>query len=280
MMADLDELLRLARDTAITAGELALRRRTEGVQVADHKSSPVDVVTMADRETESLIRSLLAEARPDDGFLGEEGGADTGTSGLTWVVDPIDGTVNYLYGIPHWAVSIAVVEGDPDPLTWRALAGAVVNPAAGEVYTAADALGAFSGNQQLFVQEPVSLSQSLVGTGFAYDSGVRGEQGAVVAALLPLVRDIRRFGTASLDLCNVATGRLNGYFERTLKPWDHAAGALVAREAGASVIGLRGEPASSDFLISAPPELASTLESVLLELGAGGSRLAETPENG
>jgi len=267
-MAHLDELLRIARDTATTAGELALRRRGEGVLIADHKSSPVDVVTMADREAENLIRSLLADARPNDGFLGEEGGADTGTSGLTWVVDPIDGTVNYLYGIPHWAVSIAVVEGDPDPLTWRALAGCVVNPPTGEIYTATDAGGAFSGNQQLRVVEPDSLEQSLIGTGFAYDSATRAEQGAVVAGLLPLVRDIRRFGTASLDLCNVATGRLNGYFERTLKPWDHAAGALVAREAGAVVGGLRGAPADASFILAAPPELASTLELALLRLGA------------
>jgi len=267
-MPALDELLRLARDTAITAGALALQRRGEGVLVADHKSSPVDVVTMADRETEALIRSLLADARPNDGFLGEEGGADTGTSGLTWVVDPIDGTVNYLYGIPHWAVSIAVVEGDPDPLTWRALAGCVTNPASGEIYTAADALGAFSGNQQLRVAEPVSLSQSLVGTGFSYDSQTRARQGAVVAGLLPQVRDIRRFGAASLDICDVATGRLNGYFERGLKPWDHAAAALVAKEAGASVLGLRGAAADSSFFLAAPAELASTLERELLALGA------------
>ena len=266
-MSPLDELLRIATDTATTAGELALRRRIEGVQVADHKSSPVDVVTMADRETENLIRSLLAEARPNDGFLGEEGGAEAGTSGLTWVVDPIDGTVNYLYGIPHWAVSIAVVEGDPDPATWRALAGCVVNPSTGEIYTATDAGGAFSGNQQLRVAEPDSLEQALVGTGFSYDSDDRARQGAVVAGLLPLVRDIRRIGAASLDLCGVATGRLNCYFERGLKPWDHAAAGLVAREAGAAVVGLRGAPANASFLLAAPPELASTLEEALLRLG-------------
>jgi len=261
-----DELLSLALNTAVTAGALAHRRRTEGVEVADHKSSPVDVVTLADRETENLIRSLLADARPDDGFLGEEGGAEAGSSGLTWVVDPIDGTVNYLYGIPHWAVSIAVVEGDPDPLTWRALAGCVTNPVAGEIFTATDAGGAFSGNQQLRVAEPASLAQSLIGTGFSYDSQTRARQGAVVAELLPLVRDIRRFGTASLDLCAVATGRLNGYFETGLKPWDHAAAALVAREAGAAVVGLGGAPASDAFILAAPPELLSVLERELSKL--------------
>ena len=253
------ELLEIARATAVTAGALAHRRRVEGVQVADHKSSPVDVVTLADRETETLIRSLLADARPDDGFLGEEGGAERGSSGLTWVVDPIDGTVNYLYGIPHWAVSIAVVEGEPDPLRWRALAGCVTNPVTGEIYTATDAGGAFSGNQQLRVAEPASMAQSLIGTGFSYDSAKRGRQGAVVAGLLPVVRDIRRFGAASLDLCAVATGRLNGYFEAGLAPWDHAAAALVAREAGARVEGRDGEAPSADWVLAAPPELASAL---------------------
>jgi myo-inositol-1(or 4)-monophosphatase len=262
-----DDLLAIARSTALTAGDLALRRRIEGVEVADHKSSPVDVVTLADRETETLIRSLLAEARPDDGFLGEEGGADAGTSGLTWVVDPIDGTVNYLYGIPHWAVSIAVVEGEPDPTTWRALAGCVVNPVSGEIYSATAGGGAFSGNQQLGVAEAPSLDQALIGTGFGYDAEKRGRQGAVVAGLLPRVRDIRRFGAASLDLCAVATGRLNGYFERGLQPWDHAAAALVVREAGGVVAGLGGAPASAGFLLATSVGLAGELENTLLELG-------------
>jgi myo-inositol-1(or 4)-monophosphatase len=262
-----DDLLAIARSTALTAGDLALRRRIEGVEVADHKSSPVDVVTLADRETETLIRSLLAEARPHDGFLGEEGGADVGTSGLTWVVDPIDGTVNYLYGIPHWAVSIAVVEGDPDPTTWRALAGCIVNPVSGEIYSATAGGGAFSGNQQLRVGEAPSLDQALLGTGFGYDAEKRGRQGAVVAALLPRVRDIRRFGAASLDLCAVATGRLNGYFERGLQPWDHAAAALVVREAGGVVAGFGGGPASAEFLLATSAGLARELENTLVELG-------------
>ena len=263
-----DDLLSIARRVAIEAGELARQRRSEGVEVADRKSSPVDIVTEADRETERLIRSLLAEARPDDGFFGEESDASSSSSGLHWIVDPIDGTVNFLYGIPHYAVSIAVVEGEPDPLTWRALAACVVNPASGEVFTATEGGGAHLGDTRLEVAPAVELAQALIGTGFAYDSGMRGRQGAAVAQLLPLVRDIRRMGTASLDLCAVASGRLNAYFERTLSPWDHAAGALIAREAGARVSGLNGAAPSRDFIIAAAPQLADDLEAALLELGA------------
>ncbi len=261
------ELLALAHRIALEAGALAKRRREEGVTVAASKSSPVDIVTEADRETEQLIRTALKDARPDDGFFGEESGAEKGTSGLTWVVDPIDGTVNFLYGIPHYAVSIAVVEGEPDPLTWTALAAAVVNPASGEFFTATAGGGAFLGRTQLHVAPAVELSQALVATGFAYDSGERGRQGSVISQLLPSVRDIRRLGTASLDLCFVASGRMNAYFERTLSPWDHAAGALIAREAGATVKGLGDAAPSRDFILAAHPELALRLERELVRLG-------------
>jgi myo-inositol-1(or 4)-monophosphatase len=261
------DLLRIARSTALQAGELAALRLAEGVEVAASKSSPVDIVTEADREVEALIRSLLADARPLDGFFGEESDAAESESGLTWIVDPIDGTVNYLYGFPHYAVSIAVVDGGPDPLNWRALAGCVFNPATGELYTAAEGSGAFLGEKQLRVASTVPLSQALIGTGFAYDSGMRAQQGALVAQLLPLVRDIRRMGTASLDLCAVAAGRLNGYFERTLNPWDHAAGALIAREAGATVKGLGDAAPSHEFILAAEPDLALLLEATLAELG-------------
>jgi myo-inositol-1(or 4)-monophosphatase len=262
------DLLSIARDVTLKAGALAKLRRSEGVEVAAAKSSPVDIVTEADRETERLIRSLLAQARPDDGFYGEESDASGSTSGLHWIVDPIDGTVNFLYGIPHYAVSIAVVEGDPDPLTWKALAACVFNPASGEVFTAELGGGAFLGDTAIHVAPAVELSQALVATGFAYDSQMRGRQGAVVAQLLPEVRDIRRMGTASLDLCAVATGRVNAYFERTLSPWDHAAGALIAREAGATVKGLADAAPSRDFILAAEPSLAVMFEKRLVELGA------------
>ncbi|MGV8885536.1 MAG: inositol monophosphatase family protein [Microbacteriaceae bacterium] len=261
------DLLSIARTIAVQAGELAALRRAEGVEVAASKSSPVDIVTAADRETEALIRALVADARPDDGFFGEESDAGVGSSGLTWIVDPIDGTVNYLYGFPHYAVSIAVVEGGPDPLEWRALAGCVVNPATGEVFTATEGGGAFLGEEEIRVASAVPLSEALVGTGFAYDSDMRALQGAIAAQLLPRVRDLRRMGAASLDLCAVAAGRLDAYYERTLSPWDHAAGALIAREAGARVTGLAGAAPSHDFVLAAEPQLAELLEAALVQFG-------------
>ncbi|GAA3736364.1 inositol monophosphatase family protein [Leifsonia bigeumensis] len=261
------ELLELATRIAVTTGDLIARRRAEGVRVAASKSSLEDVVTDADREAETLIRSLIAEARPEDGFLGEESGAEAGTSGLTWVVDPIDGTVNYLYGIRQYAVSIAVVEGEPEPETWRALAGVVVNPAADEVFAASVGGGATLNGLPIRVAPPVDLSQALVGTGFGYLAERRVEQAKVLVGLVAQVRDIRRQGSAALDLCAVATGRLNAYFERGLKPWDHAAGGLIAAEAGARVSGRGGASASSEFLVAAEPSVAAALESVLDEPG-------------
>jgi myo-inositol-1(or 4)-monophosphatase len=261
-------LLSIARSIALEAGELAATARRGRVEVADRKSSPVDVVTQVDRDVESLIRGRLAEARPADAFFGEESGGAGGTSGLTWLVDPIDGTVNYLYGIPHYAVSIAVVEGDADPQAWRALAAAVLNPATGELFTATAAGGAFLGSTSIRVAEPVDLEHALVATGFAYSQQVRGEQGAAVAGLLSRVRDIRRMGTASLDLCAVASGRVDAYFERTLSPWDHAAGALIAHEAGAVVTGLEGARADHRFLLAGHAQVVAALEPVLREVGA------------
>tara|TARA_R110000868_G_scaffold411750_1_gene708739 strand:+ start:40135 stop:40959 length:825 start_codon:yes stop_codon:yes gene_type:complete len=261
------ELLDFARTLALDAAELAARRRREGVEVADTKSSPVDVVTAVDREVEAFIRARIADARPRDGFFGEESDAGATESGLTWIVDPIDGTVNYLYGIPHYAVSIAVVEGEPDPQTWTALAACVTNPATGETFTARAGEGAQLGGEPIRVAEPVPLGLALVATGFAYSAETRARQGALVAELLPTVRDIRRQGTASLDLCFVAAGRLNAYFERTLSPWDHAAGALIAQEAGALVTGWDGARAGRDFILAAQPEVAEALVAQLSKLG-------------
>lgn len=253
------ELLEIAATVARRAAAFALQRRRDGVEVAASKSSLSDIVTRADRETEQLIRDALAAARPRDGFLGEESGGGSSDSGLTWVVDPIDGTVNYFYGIPAWAVSIAVVEGDPDPATWRTLAGAVVNPVLGEVYTAYTGGGARLNGAPIHVNTGVDMELALVGTGFGYDAEVRRRQAAFVDQLIGDVRDIRRIGAASLDLCSVAAGRLDAYFERGLNPWDHAAGALIAQEAGARVAGLGGGPAGRRLLMAAAPDLFDRL---------------------
>lgn len=266
-MASSSDLLAIASSIARQAGELALRRRAEGVTVAATKSSLEDVVTEADHETENLIRSLISEARPDDGILGEEGDTLVGSSGLTWVVDPIDGTVNYLYGIRQYAVSIAVVEGDPDPATWSALAGVVVNPSLDELFSAQAGGGATLNGAAIRVAPHVELSQAMIGTGFGYRAERRVEQAQVLARLIGRIRDIRRQGSAALDLCEVAMGRLNGYFESGLHPWDHAAAALIAAEAGAHVGGLRGARPSVDFTLAAEPEVAVALEELLIECG-------------
>ncbi|WP_022882252.1 inositol monophosphatase family protein [Gryllotalpicola ginsengisoli] len=270
MTAALDELLDLARSTAVAAAELIAARRAEGVEVAALKSSPVDVVTVADRESETLIRGLLADARPGDGFLGEETGlGDASTTGVTWVVDPIDGTVNYLYGIPAYNVSIAAVEGGADPAEWTALAGAVVNPVLSEVYTATRGGGAFLGSRRLAVNADVDLGVALVGTGFGYTEERRRAQAAVIGRLLPRVRDIRRMGSAALDLCSVAAGRLDAYYEQGIHPWDHAAGALIATEAGAKVGGLGDDAPSERLALAAHPSLYAQLETALVESGFG-----------
>ncbi|GAB2710323.1 myo-inositol-1(or 4)-monophosphatase [Microbacterium marinum] len=236
---DAAALADLALDIAREAGDLARRRREEGVAIAATKSALADIVTEADREVELLIRARLDEARPDDGFLGEESGAERGVSGITWVVDPIDGTVNYAYGMPHYAVSIAAVEGEPDPVTWSALAGVVHNPATGEMFSAVRGGGSFLGSRRLAVSE-VGEAGGLVATGFGYDPATHAGDLARVATVMPLLRDLRRAGAASLDLAYVASGRLDGYFERGLHPWDHAAGALLVEEAGGVVTGAPG----------------------------------------
>ncbi|MCS5723821.1 inositol monophosphatase [Herbiconiux sp. CPCC 203407] len=266
------ELLAIARAIGVEAGSLIAHRRAEGVTIAASKSAPEDVVTFADRESEDFIRARLAELRPEDGFLGEEstGSATPGTSGIVWVVDPIDGTVNYLYDIPAYAVSIAAVAvtpGDPiDAEHWQALAGVVVNPVLGEVFSASLGGGAHLGDRRLQANTGVELSQALVGTGFAYSAELRVKQAAVVQGLVGRVRDIRRAGSAALDLCSVAAGRLDAYGERGLNAWDHAAGALIAREAGARVSGFEGAAESTIMTFAAAPDLADQLEPLFFDL--------------
>jgi myo-inositol-1(or 4)-monophosphatase len=239
------ELLGLARRVAREAGERITQLRAEGVSVAATKSSDVDVVTEADRASESLIRRRLLDERPDDGFLGEEGDDVRGSSRVRWVVDPIDGTVNYLYGIPAYAVSVAAsVDGE-------VVAGVVLNPATGEEFAALRGGGATCNDEPVRVRPFVSLEQSLFATGFHYEQPVRARQGQAIAHVLARVRDIRRLGSCALDLCGVASGRFDAYAEEGVNEWDYAAGRLVAEEAGARVEVLSG-PSGKAFILCAP----------------------------
>jgi myo-inositol-1(or 4)-monophosphatase len=261
-------LLALAVETAGEAAELVARGRASAGEHVDTKSSPVDVVTAVDTATERHIVGRLLGARPDDGVLGEEGASREGASGVRWLIDPIDGTVNFLYGVPAYAVSIAAeVDG-------AAVAGAVLNVATGELFTATAGGGAHlstpsTGPVRLRCSAPEGLDRTLVATGFGYDAEQRRAQGAVVAELLPRVRDIRRFGSAALDLCAVADGRVDAYYELNLNPWDHAAGALVAAEAGAVLTGLPGRPFAQPMAIAAAPSIAEPFGALIGELFAG-----------
>lgn len=241
------ELLAIANKIAVEAADFAFNARKVGARVAATKSSDTDIVTQTDRDTEALVRQLVWAARPDDGIVGEEGENLVGTSGLNWVVDPIDGTVNFLYGIPVWAVSVAVVIGDPLPGQYQVLAGVVVNPTIGEVFQAARGGGATLNGEPIRVNRGVSLAGALLGTGFSYSAECRVAQGRLMGLLLPRVRDIRRAGAASLDLCSVAAGRLDAYFERGTHIWDHAAGVLIVREAGGIVGGGLADGIANNF---------------------------------
>jgi myo-inositol-1(or 4)-monophosphatase len=256
------ELLTLATDVACEAAELIVERRRGRITVADTKSTDTDVVTAVDRESEELIRKRVLAVRPDDAFLGEEGEDVHGTSGVRWVVDPIDGTVNYLYDHPTYAVSIAVEQDG------ETVAGVVVNAPLGETFAATAGGGAFLDGQPVRVSGCTDLSLALVGTGFGYDPVRRAAQADVVRALITHVRDIRRIGVGAVDLCYVACGRLDAAYERGLNPWDYGAGALIAAEAGARVGGLHGAPVSPEMTIAASPAIFGALHDQLVAADA------------
>lgn len=264
-VADLRDLAeRLARE----AGELVRSGRPDQVEVAATKSTATDVVTRMDADSEALLRREIAAARPDDAILGEEEGSSSGTSGITWVIDPVDGTVNYLYGVASYAVSVAAVVGPPDPREWTVLAGAVHSVVDDRTWTAGLGAGATLDGRPVHVNAETDLGQCLVGTGFGYDADRRRAQARVLVDVLPQVRDIRRLGSAAIDLCLVATGELDLYYERGLNPWDMAAGALVAQEAGARVTGLRGRPADREMVVAGPSEAVARLVRVLEDVDA------------
>ncbi len=267
MQTDVVALVRLAEHLAREAGDL-VRTRPDVVSVAATKSSAADVVTAMDVAAEDLLRRSISAARPQDGILGEERGHEPGTSGVTWVLDPIDGTVNYLYGIPAYAVSVAAVTGGLDPATWTVLAGCVHAVVDGRTWTAGLGHGAFLDGRRLALRPDLSLDGALVGTGFGYTAARRRHQAGVVAALLPVVRDIRRIGSAAMDLCTIGSGSLDVYYERGLNPWDMAAGMLVAQEAGAQVIGLRGAGPGTAMTVAGPPTAVRELAELLAALDA------------
>jgi myo-inositol-1(or 4)-monophosphatase len=267
-MADPGELLNLARQAAGAAGRLlAERRRGGGPVVVATKSSPTDVVTEMDRAAERLIRKMIAAVRPGDAILGEEGGETGQGAAVRWIVDPLDGTVNYLYGLPDWAVSIAA-EADGS-----IVAGAVVVPERDEEFSAVLGGGAWLRGAgfapvRLRCNRQVQLGQALVATGFGYDARRRRVQGEVLSAVLPAVRDIRRRGSCAVDMCSLATGHVDAYYERGVNYWDIAAGGLIASEAGAQVAGLHGQAAGPSMTLAAGPGLFGELHDLLAGLDA------------
>ena len=259
----LDELLDVAVRVATEAAELVLAARRTAVAEVDTKSSETDVVTAADRAAEQLVRDRLAEWRPGEPVLGEEAGGAPGDD-LTWVVDPIDGTVNYLYGFPWYAVSVAVQRAG------RSLVGAVVEPVSGRTWTAVLGRGAHLDGQPLRVSAATRLDLSLVATGFAYSARRRERQARAAAELIPVVRDVRRAGAASLDLCAVAAGWLDGYVEHGLNRWDWAAGGLIAAEAGAVFLPPGEAPELGvDATFAVTPGIAEDLRAALVTAGFG-----------
>lgn len=251
-----DDLERLA--VALAEGAAAVVRDA-GIDAlaVSAKSTATDLVTQVDRDTERWLVDQLARRRPDDAILGEEGGGRTGTSGVRWVLDPVDGTVNFVLGIPLYAVSVAAeVDG-------VVVAGAVCNPVSGELFHARLGGGGYLDGRRLGERREVPLSRAVVGTGFSYDGQVRRRQVAALAPMLPQIGDVRRLGAASLDLCFLAAGRLDAYFEAGLNPWDHAAGGLVATEAGCVVSGLHGRPPSERLYAAAAPALAESFFALL-----------------
>jgi myo-inositol-1(or 4)-monophosphatase len=260
------ELVELAREVARRAADTARRMRTEAIGQVDTKSTATDVVTAADRAVERQIIAELQAARPADGFLGEEYGSqdDRAASGVRWIIDPIDGTVNYLYGLPQYAISIAA------ELDGEVVAAVVRNAATDDEWTATRGGGAWRSGRRLTGSTQTVLGQALVGTGFAYSAPLRAHQGAVLAGLIAQIRDIRRFGSAALDLAAAAEGMLDAYYEKGLNAWDLAAGGLIAQEAGLLVTGLDGHPAGTDLVLAAPPVLHKQLHDRLAELDAAG----------
>jgi myo-inositol-1(or 4)-monophosphatase len=251
------ESLALAEDIAREAGAQLREAFDRGDLAASAKSSPTDMVSEADEAAEALIRRRLADARPHDGILGEEEGDTPGTSGVRWIVDPLDGTTNFLFGVPQWAVSVACEDAD------GRLAGTVYDPMRDELWSAGRDGTPTCNGTPIAGSRQDDLAQALVATGFGYDSAVRARQGELVAGLLPRVRDIRRLGAAALDLAWVAAGRMDAFFERGLKAWDRAAGELLCLRAGLELVELPAEGIMPEGVLIAPPALIGPLRELV-----------------
>ncbi len=265
-LRSLHELRELAVELAASAGALALDgRRSLGIgQTVAHdtKSTPTDPVTEFDRAAEALIVDTLRSRRPDDSIVGEEGADHVGSSGLVWHIDPIDGTANFVYDLPAWCTSVAVVD-EHGPL-----AGAVFAPVTDELFSAARDAGATLNGAPIHCSTASELPTALIATGFNYSPTTRERQARRLASLLPRVRDVRRYGSAALDLCFVAAGRFDAYFEEHLNSWDLAAGVLIASEAGAVTSNLSGGPADTGAVVAAAPQLHAALVDLIAEIDA------------
>jgi myo-inositol-1(or 4)-monophosphatase len=267
---DSEALRDLALKTAREAGQLILRLRDEGVVVAGTKSSEIDIVTRADQSAEALVKERLLGARPEDGMVGEEGDDLRSTSGVVWIVDPIDGTVNYLYGLPHFAVSIAAeVDGE-------VVAGVVVAPALALEYVATLGGGATCNGRPIRPRPTVPLGERLVGTGFSYEQPARAREATYISRLLPRVRDLRRLGSCALDLCGVASGTLDAYVEEGPHIWDHAAAGLVVLEAG-GILQVTRSPGDKRLLICAPEDGFAEFRAAVVEAGFVGGEGPDGP---
>ena len=254
----MSELLGLATSIAHEAGA-GLRDAFGRSLAISAKSTPTDLVSEADVATETLIRARIEAARPDDAIMGEEGDDRAGTSGLRWVVDPLDGTVNFLFGIPQWCVSIACEDGD------GTLAGVVYDPMRDETWAATRDGDALLDGVPIRHRPRGGLATALVATGFGYAADVRESQARVIARLLPQVRDVRRLGAAALDLAWAAAGRYDAYFERGVKHWDVAAGALICARAGLAVHALPPAPPADSGLLVASPAIAAELLAIVAD---------------
>lgn len=257
-----DELVALAGVVAQRAATALVDGLGRSRTAVTTKSSPTDMVTEMDRAAERIIVEGILAARPDDGLLGEEGTRRDGSSGVHWIIDPLDGTTNYLYGHAGFAVSVAAAIGD------EVTAGVVIDPLHGDLFAATAGGGATRNGQAITCTSAGDLDRALVATGFSYEPARRARQAEVLTTVLPRVRDIRRMGAAAVDLCSVACGRVDAFWERGLQAWDLAAGALVAREAGATVGDLAGGPASTAFALAAAPDLFEPLATLLRDAGA------------